>query len=268
MFGMYKALQGQFHGALTGKGMAVGGSAIRMEATGYGLVYFVEAMLARLEDRLEGKRVAISGKGNVARYAAEKAIAEGAIVVTLSDTSGTLHTPDGFTQEAVDWVRDRKIAGEAIAEPPAHLGLRFAEGAAPWGLETAQIALPCATENEMDAAAVQAACDAGLRLLAEGANMPLTAEATRRVRDAGIPRAPGKASNAGGVAVSGLEISQNRYGQFTDREEVDRRLRAVMAAIHGRVCRENGDGPIDYHRCADVAAYRTLAEAIVTHGTV
>lgn len=269
LFGMYKALEGQFHGALTGKGMAAGGSALRIEATGYGLIYFVEGMLARMGDSIEGKRVAISGKGNVANHAAEKAIGQGALVVTLSDTSGTLCAPDGMTQEAVEWVRARKAEGGDIADPPRDLGLRYAEGVLPWGTMEAQIALPCATENEMDGTAAQAALDAGLMLLAEGANMPLTAEATDVLRDKRVLHAPGKASNAGGVAVSGLEMSQNRYGQFSSREEIDKRLKEVMTLIHGQICAEgNNDSTMDYRRAADVAGYRRLADAIASLGAV
>ncbi|SIO25126.1 glutamate dehydrogenase (NADP+) [Rhodovulum sp. ES.010] len=269
LFGAYKRLRGQFHGALTGKGEAFGGSALRVEATGYGLVYFVEAMLAEEGRELARRRVAISGKGNVAAHAAEKAICEGAKVVTLSDRSGTLVAEDGMGQDALDWVRERKQAGQDVADPPRGLGLAFREGVAPWGLVEAEIGLPCATQNEIDAKAAKSAMDAGLRVLAEGANMPLTRDAMEALREAGVGYAPGKATNAGGVAISGLEMSQNSSIRPLDPEDVDRALRRIMGEIHNRAAEEGRDGNrIDYRRGANVAAYRKVATAIAAYGVL
>ncbi|MHA6343936.1 NADP-specific glutamate dehydrogenase [Roseivivax sp. CAU 1761] len=267
LFGAYKRHHGEFHGALTGKGEVFGGSALRVEATGYGLIYFVDCMLAERDLSLERRRVAISGKGNVSTHAAEKAIQQGAVVVTLSDTSGTLHAPDGFSQEAVEWVRTRKAAGDDIADPPRDFGLTWCEGAQPWRFE-ADIALPCATQNEMDDDAARAALDAGVTLIAEGANMPLTAGAVEVIAAAGIPHAPGKAANAGGVAVSGLEMSQNAQGRFLSAEEVDAGLHGIMRGIHRKVARESRGGRIDYRRGANLAAYRKVAEALCFYGIV
>ncbi len=268
LFGAYKKLAGVFEGALTGKGPTFGGSALRPEATGYGLIYFVEAMLEARGDALEGRRVAISGKGNVAIHAAEKAMKRGAKVVALSDTSGTLLAQDGMCAQSLDWVRSQAASGGDLTAPPA-LGLRHIAGALPWDSTDIDIALPCATQNEVDADAAKALVDAGISLLAEGANMPLTAEATRVLREAGIPHAPGKAANAGGVAVSGLEMSQNSHGQYLSADEVDTQLRRIMRRIHSTVVEDGkGGGALDYARGANVAAYRTLAKAITAQGIV
>ena len=268
LFGAYKRLRGRFHGALTGKGEAFGGSAMRVEATGYGLVYFVEAALAHTGDSVEGKRVAISGKGNVATHAAEKAIARGARVITLSDTAGTLLAEDGMSEDAVAWVRERKHAGRDVADPPSWLGLRFLPYKLPWG-QDADICLPCATQNEMDADAARAALDAGAMLVAEGANMPLTAAAAETIRQAGIRYLPGKAANAGGVAISGLEISQNAHGRFASAQEIDDALVDIMKRIHDEIAQESRNGgPIDYRKGANIAAYRKVADAISAYGIV
>lgn len=268
LFGAYKKFNGTFHGALTGKGQSFGGSAMRVEATGYGLIYFVQAMLARSGRDIEGKRVAISGKGNVATHAAEKSICEGAKVVCLSDTSGVLHCADGMSQEAVAWVQKRKAAGEDISEPPKSLGLSFSESHSPWSAEAHDIALPCATQNEVDRQAAKDICDAGAILLAEGANMPLQSEALAHIREKGLNYAPGKASNAGGVAISGLEMSQNAHRRFSSAEEIDRELKSLMCGIHDRIVKEEGGSGnvIDYARGANVAAYRRVAEAVTAMG--
>ncbi|WP_227272106.1 NADP-specific glutamate dehydrogenase [Roseobacter weihaiensis] len=269
LFGAYKQSAGAFHGALTGKGEAFGGSAMRVEATGYGLIYFVQAMLAHAGRMLEGQRVAISGKGNVATHAAEKVICEGGTVVALSDTAGTLLAEDGLSQEAVHWVQARKAAGEDIAGPPRRLGLSFVEAALPWGAAEYDIALPCATQNEVDAAAAKQITDSGAILLAEGANMPLQAGALAHLRDSGINYAPGKASNAGGVAISGLEMSQNAHRRFASAAEIDAELKTLMQDIHQRILDEEGGGTrIDYARGANVAAYRRVADALSAMGAV
>ncbi|SFD80531.1 NADP-specific glutamate dehydrogenase [Roseivivax sediminis] len=266
LFGTYKRKRGVFDGALTGKGPSFGGSALRVQATGYGLIYFVCAMLARRSAELDGKRVAISGKGNVSTHAAEKAIEMGARVVCLSDTSGTLHAPDGMRQDAVEWVRAQKRSGGQVADPPAALGLQFRDGEGPWGIE-ADIALPCATQNEVGPEAARAIAESGVTLLAEGANMPLTSEAVEILDRAGIVQAPGKAANAGGVAVSGLEMSQNAEGRFLSREEVDAALRKIMDGIHDTVIAE-AESAGDCRRGANVAGYRHLARAISSYGIV
>ncbi|MCF6445848.1 NADP-specific glutamate dehydrogenase [Nereida sp. MMG025] len=268
LFGAYKSLKGQFEGAITGKGMAFGGSAMRVEATGYGLIYFIQAMLDHAGDTLSGKRIAISGKGNVATHAAEKAICEDGIVVTLSDTSGTLIADDGFSQDAVDWVRTQKQKGADISDPPAHLNLSFEKDALPWD-QSFDIALPCATQNEIDANAAHSIINAGAIILAEGANMPLTADALDKIAQSKITYAPGKASNAGGVAISGLEMSQNAHGQFESADAIDQNLKKIMQDIHARAAAEGReDGKINYRRGANVAAYRKVADAITAFGVV
>ncbi len=268
LFGAYKKLQGEFHGALTGKGRTFGGSAMRVEATGYGLIYFVECMLAERGDSLEGKRVAISGKGNVASHAAEKAICQGAKVISLSDTSGTLVAEDGMSQEVIEWVRARKRAGEDITSPPATFGVTFRDGALPWDLG-ADIALPCATQNEIDADAAKSLVESGTKLVAEGANMPLNGAAVDIVRDAGLLYAPGKAANAGGVAISGLEMSQNAHRRSMQADEVDAELAKIMRGIHDRTMAEGKDGDsIDYRRGANIAGYRKVAKAMASYGII
>jgi glutamate dehydrogenase (NADP+) len=269
LFGAYKKHRGQFHGSITGKGESFGGSAMRVEATGYGVVYFVMCMLATQNREIGGARVAISGAGNVATHAAEKALQNGATVVSLSDSSGALIAKDGLGQEAIDWVREVKGKGGNLSGPPAKLGLDYREGAAPWGNVEADVLLPCATQNELDGDAMRAAIDAGARLVAEGANMPLTADAVEVARKKRLLHAPGKAANAGGVAISGLEMSQNAHGRQLDPGTVDEALRDIMTGIHGRVVEEAGKGEwIDYRRGANVAGYRKVARAISAMGAI
>lgn len=269
LFGAWTEYAGQYGGALTGKGLSYGGSEMRVEATGYGLIYFVAAMLAAQGKDLNGMRVAISGKGNVARHAAQKAQAEGARVVTLSDTSGTLYAPDGLGAEAIDWVGAQKAAGGDLSNPPKALNATFRADETPWQQE-ADIALPCATQNEIDADAAQALVSGGVQLLAEGANMPTTPDAVEVLRKAGVVYAPGKAANAGGVAVSGLEMSQNSHRRFLSADDVDDALRGLMRDIHDRVAAEGQGGStgIDYARGANVAAFRKLARAITSQGVL
>jgi glutamate dehydrogenase (NADP+) len=268
LFGAYKRHFGQFHGALTGKGQSFGGSAMRVQATGFGLIYFVQTMLDAHGEAIDGKRVAISGKGNVATHAAQKAIEVGAKVITLSDTSGTLLAENGLSQEAVDWVRAQKASGGDVADPPKHLGLTFKEGARPWG-EHADIVLPCATQNEMDQEGAKAALDAGAKVIAEGANMPLTADAATKVDSAGVLYAPGKAANAGGVAISGLEMSQDSHRRFSTADEVDEDLRVIMRRIHDTIADEGrSNGKVSYRRGANIAGYRRVARALTAYGVV
>ena len=261
----YAAREGRWTGALTGKPLCLGGSRLRAEATGYGLVHFLGAMLAAAGEALEGRRVAVSGRGNVAVHAAAKAMREGARVISLSGRAGTFHAPDGLGAEALEW-----IAGRGGEEPPAGLGLRFLPGTAPWELEPG-IALPCATQGEIGAAAARALAEGGCRFLAEGANMPVTAEAVAILDRAGVVQAPGKASNAGGVVVSALEMAQNAGFARWEAERVDARLREVMCAIHRLLAEEAAEGPgrgLDYRRAANLAAWRRLARAVVEGGVV
>lgn len=268
LFGAYKRHFGQFHGALTGKGQSFGGSAMRVQATGFGLIYFVQTMLEAHKHTIEAKRIVVSGKGNVATHAAEKAIEVGAKVITLSDTSGTLIAEDGLSLEAVQWVRDQKAAGGEVAEPPKKFGLTFKAGELPWGQE-ADIVLPCATQNEMNGDGAQAALDGGAMLIAEGANMPLTPQASAKVDNADILYAPGKASNAGGVAISGLEMSQDSHRRFSSAQEVDEDLKMIMRRVHDTIAEEGRDGgKIGYRRGANIAAYRRVARAITAYGVL
>jgi len=266
LYGAYKQMTGAVEGALTGKGTSFGGSEMRTEATGYGLVYFVCAMLDEIGASIAGKRILVSGKGNVATHAAEKAAALGAKVITLSDTSGTLVAEDGLTRDAIDWVRAQKAAGKAISNPPSQFGAEFLPDTLPWEIE-ADIALPCATQNEIDEGAAQQIVDGGVSILVEGANMPLTEDAASVIRSSDVIHAPGKASNAGGVAISGLEMSQNAHGRFGSAEEIDRELKSLMTQIHDRAAEEGRvDGRIDYRRGANIAGYRKVAAAIVAMG--
>lgn len=273
LFAAWKRNARDFAGIVTGKSQCIGGSAIRAEATGYGAVYFLCAMLGARGEEIAGRRVAISGMGNVAGHAARKAAVLGAKVVSLSDSSGLMEAPDGFSAEALRWVLGRKAAGQGIAAPPRALGLTWHPGRTPWGLE-AEIAMPCATQNEIDGKAARALCESGCRIVVEGANMPLDAEAQRIVREGGIAHAPGKAANAGGVAVSGLEMGQNAVFQPLAADEVDRALRAIMRRMHDRLAGEAqalgtpAGAPVDYRRAANVAAYRRVADALLDHGIV
>lgn len=268
LFGAWRKHANVFEGALTGKGLSYGGSELRVEATGFGLIYFVECMLAHGGSEIAGKRVAISGKGNVATHAAKKALERGARVITLSDTSGTLHAPDGMDADLIDWVCARKAAGKDIGTPPSGKGATFHADALPWTFEP-DIALPCATQNELNAEMAQALVDGGVNLVAEGANMPLTSDATALLERNNVLHAPGKASNAGGVAVSGLEMSQMSHRRFDDASTVDAELKGIMRDLHDRVHEEGREGDrVNYHRGANVAAYRRLARAIVAQGII
>ncbi len=269
LFAAWKRHSGTFSGAMTGKSLCIGGSQLWLEATGYGLVYFLCAMLGARGHDIDGKRVAISGMGNVALHAARKACAMGGRVVTLSDSRGTLEAADGMGVAAFDWIAARKAEGGAITDPPADLKLTYHPGKTPWGI-ACDVALPCATQNEIDAQAARALVDGGCRYLAEGANMPLTAAAQRAVREAGLAYAPGKAANAGGVAVSGLEMAQNATFRPRGREEIDATLREIMVRMHDRLVdeasREGAADVIDYRRAANRAAYRRVANALLDHG--
>lgn len=257
-------------GAFTGKPLALGGSAMRAEATGYGLIYFLQAMLSEDNKTLEDKRIALSGCGNVSSHAARKALELGAKIITLSGRAGTWYAPDGVSSEALDWILDAR--GDVAQDPPKDLGICFHAQKTPWHFEP-DIALPCATQNEVQIEDARALADSGCGYLAEGANMPVTAEAQARLAKSGIVQAPGKAANAGGVAVSGLEMQQNAAFTFWEAEKVDRKLRNVMCGIHGLLKRERVScctvsGGIDYRRAANVAGYRRLAEAMIVGGVL
>jgi glutamate dehydrogenase (NADP+) len=272
MFGMYKKLQGEFSSVLTGKGISFGGSLIRPEATGYGTVYFAEDMLMRRNESLEGMRVVISGSGNVAQYAAQKAMHLGAKVIAMSDSAGTVHMPGGMTTD--DWlalVDLKEVQRGRISEFARVRGHACIEGKRPWHIPC-DIALPCATQNELDQDDARTLVANGCICVAEGANMPSTLEAVHVFREAGVLFAPGKAANAGGVTVSGLEMSQNSMRLSWTREEVDQRLRAIMSSIHA-ACLEHGqgkgrDGGVDYVAGANIAGFVKVADAMIAQGVV
>ncbi|MBP3302824.1 MAG: NADP-specific glutamate dehydrogenase [Opitutales bacterium] len=268
LFGMYKKLTKQFEGVLTGKPLAYGGSLIRPEATGYGTVYFAREMLATRNDSFEGKKVAISGSGNVAQYAAEKCLQLGAKVLTLSDSNGTIVAKDGITKEQLAWIMELKnVTRGRIKEAATKFGFDYLEGQRPWSVKC-DIALPCATQNELNGDESKMLLANGVMCVAEGANMPSTPEAIEAFQSAGILYAPGKASNAGGVATSGLEMSQNSLRLSWTREEVDARLLQIMKSIHESCVKygKNADGSINYVKGANVAGFVKVADAMLSQG--
>ena len=270
MAGMMKKLSNNAGSVFTGKGLAYGGSLMRPEATGYGTVYFAQEMLHRAKDGFEGKRVSISGSGNVAQYAAVKALELGAKVVTLSDSGGTLVCEAGLTDgqlaELMDW---KNVQRGRLADFAARHGMAFESGKRPWHVP-ADIALPCATQNELDEADAKALIANGVRCVAEGANMPSTLEAADAFIHAGVLYAPGKASNAGGVATSGLEMSQNAMRLSWTHAEVDERLHSIMKDIHHNCVRhgERKDGSVNYVEGANVAGFVKLADAMLAQGVL
>ena len=271
MFGMYKKLTHEWSGVLTGKGREFGGSLIRPEATGYGTVYFLTSMLETRGISLEGKSVLISGSGNVAQYATEKCIQLGAKVLTLSDSDGYIYDPDGIDRSKLDYVMELKNVerGRIKEYAEEYPNAVYHAGERPWG-EKADIALPCATQNEINGEQAQTLVDNGVFAVAEGANMPSTPEAVKAFQDAKILYAPGKASNAGGVAVSGLEMSQNSERLSWTSEEVDNRLKLIMKDIHEN-CVKYGtqpDGYINYVKGANVAGFMKVAKAMMAQGIV
>jgi glutamate dehydrogenase (NADP+) len=269
LFGQYKRLSNQFTSVLTGKGPSYGGSLIRPEATGFGCVYFAEEMLKRREQTVEGKRVAISGSGNVAQYAARKVMDLGGKVISLSDSEGTLYCESGLTEE--QWqalLQLKNVQRGRISELAGRFALEFLPGQHPWGL-SCDIALPCATQNELDVEAARALLRNGCLCVAEGANMPTTLEAVDLFIEAGILFAPGKASNAGGVAVSGLEMSQNAMRLLWTGGEVDSKLHAIMQSIH-HACVHYGEenGQVNYVKGANIAGFVKVADAMLAQGVV
>lgn len=272
MFGQYKRLTDRFTGVLTGKGVEFGGSRIRPEATGYGVVYMMEAMLGAKGQDFKGKRCLVSGSGNVAQFCAEKLLDFGATVVTLSDSSGTIEKPDGFSREDLQWVMDLKgQRGGRVSEAEEGIGAIFHEGKRPWEIE-ADLAFPCATQNEIEADDAKALIAGGCHAISEGANMPSTPEAIEIIRASRLMHAPSKAANAGGVAVSGLEMSQNSLRMSWSRDEVDDHLKSIIRNIHAQ-CVEYGssnDGSdnCDYFKGANIAGFNKVAQAMLAYGVV
>ena len=270
LFGMYKKLTHQFQGVLTGKGQEFGGSLIRPEATGYGNVYFLVNMLKTKGIDIKGKKVLVSGAGNVAQYTMEKLIQLGAIPVTCSDSDGYIYDPDGITREKLDYIMELKnIERGRISEYAEKYGVKYVAGKKPW-FEKADIALPSATQNEINGEAAQALVDNGVIAVSEGANMPSTPEAIKIFQNAKILYAPGKAANAGGVAVSGLEMSQNSERLRWSREEVDQKLHDIMNDIHANCVKygTEADGYVNYVKGANVAGFLKVARAMMAQGIV
>ena len=271
LFGMYKKLKNEFTGVLTGKGLSWGGSLIRPEATGYGTVYFAQKMLETKGQNLEGKQVVVSGSGNVAQYAVEKSIHLGAKVLTMSDSSGYIHDPEGIDADKLALIMDLKNTKRArISEYlETYPNAKFVEGKTPWGVKC-DVALPCATQNELTEADANTLLKNGCTCISEGANMPSTIEAVHVFQKARILYAPGKASNAGGVATSGLEMTQNSLRFNWTREEVDLKLKDIMSNIHNSCAKygKDEDGYIDYVKGANIAGFVKVADAMLAQGIV
>ena len=270
LFGQYKRLENRFTGILTGKGLSFGGSLVRTEATGYGSVYFCENMLNHAGDSLKGKTCAVSGSGNVAIYTVEKVTELGGKVVTLSDSGGTLHDAAGITPEKLAWVKELKeVRRGRIQEYVDQFGGEFHAGKRPWAVPC-DVAFPSATQNELELEDAKTLVKNGVKVVCEGANMPTSLEGTRVLLDAKVLYGPGKAANAGGVAVSGLEQSQNALRLSWSRDEVDERLRTIMKSIHDKcvdyAAPENGW--VNYVKGANVAGFVKVADALLAYGVV
>lgn len=271
MFGTYKKIKNEFTGVLTGKGLSWGGSKIRPESTGYGTVYFAQSMLQTKNDNIEGKTVVISGSGNVAQYAAEKIIDLGGKVIALSDSGGCIHDPDGIDEKKLAFVMDLKNErrGRLSEYAQKYNSAKYYDGKRPWNIKC-DIALPCATENELDEDDANILLKNGCICISEGANMPSTPGAMHAFRKAKILYAPGKASNAGGVSASGLEMTQNSLRYSWVREKVDDRLRGIMENIH-ESCIQYGmeeDGYCNYVKGANIAGFVKVADAMLAQGVI
>jgi glutamate dehydrogenase (NADP+) len=270
MFGQYKRLKNEFTGVLTGKGISWGGSLIRPEATGYGAVYFAQNMLETRGASFEGKKVVISGSGNVAQYAAEKAIQLGAKVLTMSDSSGFIYDPDGIDEEKLAFIMQLKNVSRQRIDKyvEQYPKASFHKGEKPWGVPC-DIAMPCATQNELDGVDAKTLISNGCYCVSEGANMPSTPDAILHFHNNNVLYAPGKASNAGGVAVSGLEMAQNSLRYSWTRDEVDQRLQHIMKDIH-QACASYGKGKegINYEKGANIAGFVKVADAMLAQGVV
>lgn len=271
LFGMYKKIRNEFTGVLTGKGLSWGGSLIRPEATGYGTIYFVQNMLAEIEEEIEGKTIVISGAGNVAQYAVEKALDLGGKVLTLSDSHGFIYDKDGISREKLAYVMELKNEkrGRISEYVDQYPSAAYFEGQRPWDIPC-DIAIPCATQNELDGGDAKCLIKNGCMLVAEGANMPSTPEAINLFAAAKILYAPGKASNAGGVAISGLEMSQNALRYSWSREKVDTKLKLIMKEIHTSCIKYGGceGGYCDYVKGANIAGFVKVADAMLAQGVV
>lgn len=270
LYGQYKRINNKFTGVLTGKGLAYGGSLIRSEATGYGAIYMLEDALKVKGENLDGKVATVSGSGNVAEFATEKLIQSGAKVVTLSDSSGFIHDPEGIDAEKLAYVRELKqVRRGRISEYADEYGVKFYEGKRPWVIPC-DVAIPCATQNELNGDDAKTLVNNGCIAVSEGANMPSTKEAVDVFLEAKILFAPGKAANAGGVAVSGLEMSQNSIRMNWNREELDGKLRGIMANIHGQCAAHGGEagGYINYVKGANIAGFKKVAEAMLAYGVI
>jgi glutamate dehydrogenase (NADP+) len=271
LFGMYKKIRNEFTGVLTGKGLSWGGSKIRPEATGYGTVYFAQSMLKTKNEEIKGKTVVVSGSGNVAQYAAEKILQLGGKVLTLSDSGGFIYDKDGIDNDKLTFIMDLKNnkRGRISEYVNKYKSATYHEGKRPWSVKC-DIALPCATQNELDGNDAKALIANDCICIAEGANMPSTPDAIHAFHDAKVLFAPGKASNAGGVATSGLEMSQNSLRISWTREEVDERLRGIMEDIHDS-CIEYGvedDGYCNYVKGANIAGFVKVADAMLAQGVI
>ncbi|WP_109356561.1 NADP-specific glutamate dehydrogenase [Sphingorhabdus sp. EL138] len=271
MFGQYKRITNRWEGVLTGKGREYGGSEMRPEATGYGAVYFMQNMLAHKKDVIEGKTAVISGSGNVATHAAEQITKQGGKVLTLSDSGGFVHDPDGFTQEKIDWVKEHKThrRGRMSEYVDEFKGATFHEGQRPWSV-ACDLALPCATQNELNEDEAKMLVSNGVKAVSEGANMPTTLEGVHVFHDAKIMYGPGKAANAGGVAVSGLEMSQNAERISWNHERLGTMLTELMEGIHSQCVEygDQGDGYVDYVKGANIAGFKKVADAMLAYGVV
>ncbi|MBP5482028.1 MAG: NADP-specific glutamate dehydrogenase [Paludibacteraceae bacterium] len=275
MFGQYKRLRNEFVGVLTGKGLSFGGSLIRPEATGYGTTYFAQYMLETKGDTLKGKTVAISGSGNVAQYAVEKCTQLGAKVLTVSDSNGSIYDPDGISKEKLDFIFELKnVKRGRIKEYAAkYPSAKYYENQRPWQIaeiKSLDVAMPCATQNELDGDDAKALLAKGVKVVAEGANMPSTIEAVNAFIAAKILYSPGKASNAGGVATSGLEMCQNSGRISWTAEEVDNKLKWIMKNIHDNCVKygKEADGTVNYVKGANIAGFVKVADAMLAQGLV
>ena len=271
LFGHYKRLCNRFSGILTGKGLAFGGSLVRTEATGYGVVYFMKNMLAKRSDGLNGKSATVSGSGNVALYCIEKLLQEGAKVLTASDSGGYIHDPDGFDEAKLEWLKDLKEnrRGRISEYAEQFPNSTFHADKRPWEV-SCDLAFPCATQNELELDDANKLIANGVIAVAEGANMPTNLDGIQVFREARVMFGPAKAANAGGVAVSGLEQSQNALRISWSREEVDRRLQEIMENIHSK-CVEHGtidESFVDYVKGANLAGFVKVAEAMIAYGAV
>jgi glutamate dehydrogenase (NADP+) len=270
LFGQYKRLANQFTGVLTGKGLAFGGSEIRVEATGYGCVYMMEDMLKHRGESIDGKTAIVSGSGNVAQFTVEKLIELGAKPVTMSDSSGFVFDPAGIDEEKLAWIKDLKQQRRGrISEYAKEFSVEYHEGKRPWGVPC-QLAFPCATQNEINQEDAQSLLKNGCVGVSEGANMPSEQAAIDAFQDASILFSPSKAANAGGVAVSGLEMTQNSMRLSWSRDELNRHLREIMLDIHNR-CVEHGaesDQYVNYLKGANIAGFIKVADAMLAYGVM